>query len=149
MKITITVEVENKINVRGIQNAAQSDRLWEYAAVAWHRLYKDWVPGETGLLYANVTFAPKTITHLSPQSHYLYEGMVYGPNIPIMENGVITGFFSIPNRPKTPTGKKIKYSTQLHPKASAKWDQAAAPTQLSKLVAELQDFVDGGGLDIE
>ena len=147
MKITLTVD--NRIKVQGILNAVQSDKFWHYAAVQWHRLYKDWVPMKEGALYNQVTFAPKEITHNVPYAHYQYEGKVYGPNFPIVQGGAVSGFFSLRNRPKHPTGGSLKHVQQLHPKACAKWDQAAAPTQLPKLVQELQNFVDSGGLDIK
>lgn len=144
MQIRLTVE--NKIKVDAALEPVRSDKFWTYASATWYRLYKDWVPMKDGLLYQNVQIAPKTITHLSPYAHYDYIGIVYGPNIPISENGVITGFFSPRNRPKSPTGRKLKFSKAQHPKACAKWDQAAAPTQLPKLVRELQGYVDSGRL---
>lgn len=46
----------------------------------------------------------------TPYAHYLYEGQVYGPNIPIKDSeGNITGWFSPPGQAKHPTGKKIQY----------------------------------------
>lgn len=144
MQIRLTVE--NKIKVDAALGPVRGDKFWTYAASAWHRLYKDWVPMNNGPLYQNVQIEPKTITHIQPYAHYDYNGIVYGPNIPISENGVITGFFSPRNRPKSPTGRKLKFSNAQHPKACAKWDQAAAPTQLPKLVRELQSYVDSGRL---
>ncbi len=144
MRVRLTAE--EKINVQGLKNAVQSDKFWTYAATQWHRLYKDWVPMDNGVLYNNVQIRAKEITHMAPYAHYLYEGKVYGPSIPISEGGTVTGFFSPRNRPKSPTGKALKYSQGKHNKASAKWDQAAAPTQLPKLVKELQSYVDSGRL---
>ena len=37
----------------------------------------------------------------SPYAHYQFEGIVYGPNIPIFENGVIVGWWSRPNKQPT------------------------------------------------
>lgn len=142
----IKLSVDDRINVRGLIGIAESRKLWLYAATEWHRLYKDWVPMNTGILYMNTSIRPKEIEHLAPYAHYMYEGRVYGPSIPISESGVITGFFSPRNRPKSPTMRKLKYSRQQHPKASAKWDQAAKPTQLPKLVRSMQGFVDSGRL---
>lgn len=146
MAITIRLDVEDRINVKGLINAVQGDKLWLFAATEWHRLYKDWVPMKNGTLYSNVVFRPKEIEHMAPYAHYMYEGKVYGPNIPISEGGAITGFYSPRNRPKSPTGKSLKYSHGQHPKACAKWDQAAAPTQLPKLVDSMQGYVDQGRL---
>ena len=143
----IRVTVEDKINTRGLLNAVQSDKLWTFAAAAWHRLYKDYVPMDQGFLYDNKQIRPKEIIHLQPYAHYMYEGIVYGSNLSVSENGVITGYSSPRNRPKSPTGRKIKYNRNAgHPKACAKWDQAAAPVQLPKLVREIQGYVDSGRL---
>lgn len=50
------------------------------------------------------------IVYATPYAHYLYYGEVYGPNIPIRENGVLTGFFSPPGKAKSPTGEKLTYN---------------------------------------
>lgn len=142
MKIKLTAD--NKIKVNDYLDPVRSDDFWRYAAIQWHRMYKDFVPMKTGILYNQVDYAPKTITHTASYAHYLYEGQVYGPNIPVMEGKRVTGYFSIPNRAKKPTGKALNFSKQFHPKASAKWDQAAKPTQLPKLVQEIQRHIDSG-----
>lgn len=147
MKITLSIGDVN-VDIRGITAKAENDpAFWKYVAVQWHKQYTPYVPfGETGLLRSQVTFAPKEITHTVPYAHYQYEGKVYGPNYPITEGGRAVGFFSQPNRKKKPTGKALKYTD---PKASAKWDLAAAPTQLPKLARELQAYIDSGRLKLD
>ena len=49
---------------------------------------------------------------------------MYGPNIPIFENGVLVGFRSIPGRKKDPTDRDINYSIERHPLATKEWDKA-------------------------
>ena len=71
---------------------------------------------------------------------------MYGPNYPITKNGVQVGYYSTPNRPKHPTGKKLKYK---NPKAAAKWDQVAAATQTPKLISSLQAYIDSGRLKLD
>lgn len=141
MKISVTA-LEN-IDVSKLLSPVRQDAFWKYGAVEWHRLYKDYVPMKNGVLYGQVTFAPKTITHTAPYAHYQYEGIAFGPNYQIMENGAIAGFFSMPNRAKSPTGRKLKYSRDLHPKATRHWDEAAAATEKPKLVQALQDYLKG------
>ena len=135
------------INARGMAARLQNDSaFWTYAATEWHRLYSPYVPFESGALRDSVTIAPKTITHNAPYAHYQYTGDVYGPNYPITQNGVRVGYYSPPNRPKHPTGGKLKYK---NPKAAAKWDQVAAPTQTPKLVSSLQAYIDSGRLKLD
>lgn len=52
-----------------------------------------------------------------PYAHYLYQGIKYGPNIPIKDSqGNITGWYSPPS--KHPTGEKLKY----HPEGTERGD---------------------------
>lgn len=81
-----------------------------------------YVPMQEGVLAHNVEVTPEYVHYLSPYAHYQWEGLVYGPNIPIFENGVIVGWFSRPN--KQPTGKMINYSTEKHSKATRHWNEA-------------------------
>ena len=144
----ITFELESaKINARGMADKLENDSaFWTYAASEWHRLYAPYVPFESGTLRDSVTIAPNTITHTAPYAHYQYAGEVYGPNYPITQNGVQVGYYSTPNRPKHPTGKRLKYN---NPKAAAKWDQVAAATQTPKLISSLQAYIDSGRLRLD
>ena len=83
-----------------------------------------YVPFQEGVLSQTLEITPQWVRYVQPYSHYIYTGLVYGPNIPIMENGVIVGWFSPPGQKKHPTGKRIQYGTGVHPKASAEWDKA-------------------------
>lgn len=50
------------------------------------------------------------IEYNTPYAHYQYEGIVYGPNIPIRDaEGNITGWCSPPK--KNPTGRQLQYHT--------------------------------------
>ena len=52
-----------------------------------------------------------------PYANYLYQGIKYGPNIPIKDSqGNITGWYSPPS--KHPTGEKLKY----HPEGTERGD---------------------------
>ena len=146
MRISFGLKSVN-INARGMADKLENDSaFWTYAASEWHRLYAPYVPFESGALRDSVTIAPKTITHNAPYAHYQYTGDVYGPNYPITQNGVRVGYYSPPNRPKHPTGKRLKYK---NPKAAAKWDEVAAGTQLPKLVSSLQAYIDSGRLKLD
>ena len=133
------------INVSGHLSRTQGEKLWTYAASEWHRLYRPYCPFREGALYNTVNISggggAGVIEHTVPYAHYLYEGEVYGPNVPIGQGGAIVGYFS-PVTPKHPTGKMLKYSGM----ASRHWDQAARPTQFPLLLQSLQRFVDSGAL---
>lgn len=82
-----------------------------------------YVPFQEGVLSQTLEITPQFVRYVQPYSHYIYTGLVYGPNIPIMEKGVIVGWFSPPGQKKHPTGKRIQYGTGVHPQASAEWDK--------------------------
>lgn len=137
----INIDVaRHKANIRG-------PAFWTFAASEWHRLYRPYVPFKEGVLYGSVNISggnsEGVIEHTAPYAHYAYEGEVYGPNVPIMQAGQAVGFFS-PEAPKHPTGRMMHYSG----KGSRHWDEAAAPTQLPKLLQSLQSALDSGRFDV-
>lgn len=85
-----------------------------------------YVPMDEGVLAGSTVATTHYLQYNSPYAHYMYEGVVYGPNIPIYdENGNITGYFSRPGVTKHPTGAQIQYSGDKHPLATHHWDKAA------------------------
>ena len=61
------------------------------------------------------------IEYDTPYAHYLYKGIVYGPNIPLKDaEGNIIGWTSPPN--KSPTQRKIKYH---EPGTTSEWFEEA------------------------
>lgn len=119
MKITITV-ADVSVDVYGLTSKAENDpAFWEFAATEWHKLYEPYVPMQTGMLKDTVSIRPKEIEHTVPYARYQYNG---------------TGFH---------------FRRDMHPKASAKWDEAAAPTQLPKLASAMQAYIDSGRLKLD
>lgn len=144
----MNLEVESvDINVQGHMSKVQGERFWTYAAVEWHRLYRMYVPFREGILYGTVNITggngEGTVEHTAPYAHYAYEGVVYGPNVPITQGGQTVGFF-FPAAPKHPTGAMMHYTGT----GSRHWDEAAKPTQLPLLIRSMQGFVDSGGLSL-
>ena len=83
-----------------------------------------YVPMQEGTLAQTVQISPSSVTYTQPYARYQYYGEVYGPNIPIVENGEIVGWFSPPGQKKHPTGRYMTHSTEKHPLASSFWDKA-------------------------
>lgn len=72
------------------------------------------IPFRQGALRNNVNYPQGIyggeIEYNTPYAHYQYEGIVYGPNIPIRDaEGNITGWYSPPS--KQPTGRPLTYHT--------------------------------------
>ncbi len=89
------------------------------------RLMIPYTPMNTGILYKSAMLGTKIgsgeIHQNVPYARYLYYGEVYGPNIPIKENGQTIGFFSPKGQRKTPTGRPLQYDKTKHPKAGKMW----------------------------
>ncbi|MBQ9898112.1 MAG: hypothetical protein IJM44_01495 [Ruminococcus sp.] len=87
------------------------------------RLMKPYTPFRTGLMERSATLGTVIgsgrIVYNSPNARYQYYGIVYGPNIPITENGVVVGFWSPPK--KHPTNRQLQYSKAKHPQAQRMW----------------------------
>lgn len=83
------------------------------------------------------------IVYLHPGARYLYYGEVYGPNIPIKENGEIVGFFSPPK--KSPTGRELQYSKAVHPLAGKKWFERMKTDNIDKIRGSAQKALGKAG----
>ena len=98
-----------------------------------------YVPREDGNLRKNVDLSnPNLIVYQSPYAHYMYEGKVMGPNIPITENGNITGWYSPKGKKKHYTGASIVYHTAG---TGDHWDKRMVSADMNSLVKEVQDYI--------
>lgn len=106
-----------------------------------------YVPFREGLLaYDDKKVKVDKIIYEAPHAHYMYEGKVMGPNIPIKENGIIVKWVSPKNKPKYYTGRDIKYNkTAGHEYAGPHWDKRMWSAEKDEIIKEVQKFVDRGG----
>ena len=108
-----------------------------------HNVYatymKPYVPMDEGILMGHVNILPDGVYYLEDYAHYMFEGVVYGPNIPIFENGVIVGWWSKPN--KQPTGASLTYSTEKHPQATHHWNEAMMKDKGVEFTADIEVIV--------
>jgi len=70
----------------------------------------------------------------TPYAHYQYMGEVYGPNIPILQEGILMGWFSPPGRPKSPTGRELTYDTIQNPLAGPRWFERMKADRLNDIL---------------
>lgn len=82
------------------------------------------------------------ITTPGPDARYLYYGEVYGPNIPIREDGEIIGFWSPPH--KEPTGRPLQYDQTAHPLAGPHWFDRMKADHLPAIQRAAQQAAKGG-----
>ena len=100
-----------------------------------------YVPFDEGVLAGSANTATEIgsgeVVYDTPYARYLYYGEVYGPNIPITENGIITGYWS--PKEKFPTGEKLEYSTEKNPKAGSHWFERAMEDHKDDILKEAQN----------
>lgn len=76
-----------------------------------HRLLGEfcepYVPKNTGGLRASMKAYPGSVKWETPYAHYQYTGVVYGPNFPIIRNGIVTGWKSSAGKKKRKTNREL------------------------------------------
>lgn len=100
-----------------------------------------YVPMDEGPLSQTTEITPEYVRYYQPYAHYQYTGLVYGPNIPIIKDGFIVGWFSPPGQPKYPTGAAIQYNTEKHPLATKEWDKAMMNDKRDEFCKQVRDIL--------
>lgn len=100
-----------------------------------------YVPMDEGVLAQTIEIIPRHVRYNVPYAHYMYTGVVYGPNIPITDNGMITGWFSPPGQKKYNTGRPISYSPEKHPLATKEWDKAMMRDKKDEFIAQVTEIL--------
>ena len=119
--------MKNEISARLVwDTSAQAEKLSKTQAFIDSeciRKMSPYTPFRSGILEKSATLGTKIgsghIVYNSPYARYQYYGIVYGPNIPIFENGELVGFRSPPH--KRSTGRAMTYSKARHPQAQRLW----------------------------
>ena len=96
------------------------------------------VPFRTGTLKNSALTASSIgqglVVYATPYAGYLYRGEVYGPNIPIMQNGTLVGFRS--PKQKHPTGRELTYNGA--PERGAFWFERAMSEHIKDIEQGVQ-----------
>lgn len=106
---------------------------------------EDYAPWDNGTLaksaYGATQIGSGKVIYPGPYAHYMYYGEVYGPNIPVFEDGsgVPTRFFSPPGRKKHPTGRALQYKTDVNPLAGSFWFERMKADRMQDIIQEAQN----------
>ena len=105
-----------------------------------------YVPFDEGILAGSANTATEIgsgeVVYDTPYARYQFYGEIYGPNIPIVENGVIVGYRSPPE--KYPTGRPLQYNTDKNPLAGSHWFDRAMADHSEDVLKEAQDAANRG-----
>ena len=133
--ITTKIKVnEEEIGAR-IEEVINDEAMLEIHNL-FAKMMEPYVPFGSDL--ASIEVTPEYVKYDTPYAHYHYEGLVYGPNIPIIEDGIVVGWFSIPGKKKHPTGAELKFKKPL---ASAHWDEAMMRDKGEEFVAQVKQIL--------
>ena len=140
------MKIDVEVNVTKIQtkfaDLNDNEEVKTLVHNAFAKELNPYVPMQTGILAQTTMITAEGVTYVQPYAHYQYTGLVYGPNIPITENGVITGWFSQPGKgSKHPTGESLTYSTELHPLATHHWDRAMMRDRGKEFTKEVERII--------
>lgn len=105
-----------------------------------------YLPFDEGILAGSANTATEIgsgeVVYDTPYARYLHGGEVYGPNIPIVENGIIVGYWSPPE--KSPTGRELQFNTDKHPLAGSHWFDRAMADHSDEVLKEAQNAANCG-----
>lgn len=154
MRVNMSVKIDTKKLAKQFE-ALRDDECMYQIHDLFAKMCDPYVPMYQGVLsqngqagqYLTITkdgvrwFAKSDPSAKVSYAHYQYVGEVYGPNIPIIENGIITGWFSLKDVKKKPTGRELQYSKEGHSLASKEWDKAMMRDKGEVFIHEVKRIV--------
>ena len=129
MALKIKCSIDASKFVSKFSRVISSDETMTAVHNLLYKMETPYVPFDTGTLSQNVEVNANHVMFKQPYAHYMYEGIVYGPNIPIIQDGRVVGYFSRPGIKKSPTGEWLSYDTSHHARATHHWDQVMLSEQ--------------------
>lgn len=137
------INTKEFIEKRGVGEGGHVQKIVDAAVI---RECFPYVPFDEGVLAGSANTATKIgsgeVVYDTPYARYLYYGEVYGPNIPIVENGEIVGYWSPPE--KSPTGRQLQYNTDKNPLAGSHWFERSMEDHKEEILKEAQDAANSG-----
>ena len=143
-KVFLDTDTEALLSRFNLESGGLVQQAIDKAVIDWDLQY---VPWETGTLakspYSVTAIGTGEVIYPGPYAHYQYYGEVYGPNIPIFDDdsGEPTGWFSPPGREKVPTGRELRYATDVNPLAGSYWFERMKADHLDDIVKEAKAHV--------
>lgn len=126
------------INKAGVGEGGYVQKVVDAAVI---RESSPYVPYEEGILDGSASTATELgrgeVVYDTPYARYQWYGEVYGPNIPIVENGAVVGYWSPPE--KYPTGRQIEFNTSHNHLAGSHWCERAMADHKDDVLEEAQN----------
>ena len=129
----------------GLEEGGDAQQAVDNAVFAWNAMY---MPKLTGNLINAAWKATKIgsgqIIYPGPYAHYVYTGLVYGPNYPIYDDdsGVPTRRWSPPGKgSKKLTGKEMEYTLDFNPLAGPDWNTRMKADHMEDILQEVRNVI--------
>lgn len=71
--VDVNFEIEVDVNIPKILTSVDDPQFGLFAAEEWYKLYKDYVPQDSGVLYDTRRLHPWEIDHIAPYAVAVYE----------------------------------------------------------------------------
>lgn len=142
--MSLEFDKNNVLRRLGLERGGRAQKALDAAVIHYSQPF---VPWATGSLWRSAFTATKIgsgeVVWPGPYAHYMWEGIVYGPNIPIFEeNGETpTRFISPKGEKKHPTGKELEYTRDKNPLASDHWVVPMKAAYMKDIVSTVQKIV--------
>lgn len=107
-----------------------------FTATCYKQMGRYIVGGSGSQLNKNVSITSNTITYMSPYAHYQWYGKVMSPNIPIMENGEVVGWFSPKGKKKTYTDRTL--NTRI---GTNQWDKKMWSSDKEEVIKQVERYM--------
>jgi hypothetical protein len=135
-KLIDTKDEQELLEQFGLEKGGRVQQAIDQSVIDYCQPYTPASPDRT------LEFSAQTATQVgsgqviwdTPYAHYQYMGIVYGPNIPIIQDGVLMGWFSPPGRKKYPTDRQLTYDTAQNPMAGSHWFERMKADRLNDIL---------------
>ena len=140
VKFTIKINAPKQI-IKRLGLDTEGDVQRQLTNMVNHRITR-YMPERSGMLSTKSKriVSPTEIEVAAPYAHYQYKGEVYGPNIPIKENGVIVGYFSPPSKHRT--GRRLDQTKGKNERGGPYWEKRLMAAEGTAITADLQRYID-------
>ena len=137
-RLDVHLSPEDILSAYGLEKGGRVQKTIDQSVIDFCQPYVPASPDRTLEFSAQVSteIGSGEVIWNTPYAHYQYMGIVYGPNIPIIEDGVLMGWFSPPGRPKHPTDRKLTYDTSQNALAGPYWFECMKADRLADLLDE-------------
>ena len=139
-------DVQELLQKFGLEIGGRVQKAIDQSVIDYCQPYVPASPDRTLEFSAQVSteIGSGTVIWNTPYAHYQYMGIVYGPNIPILQDGVLMGYFSPPGRPKQPTDRELTYDTSQNPLAGSHWFERMKADRLNDILDEARRVMKQG-----